>query len=89
MAPSVAGACCGRPLAAMAYLTAALWGSRGGLEGAGEWMRTGVALQVRIRQVASPRPGARTGELPPSDCGVFDQGGTPNQSRLPAAGLSR
>ena len=30
------------------------------------------------RQVAGPRPGARTGELPPSDSGVFDQGGTPN-----------
>ena len=33
-------------LAATADLTAALWSSRGGLEGAGEWMRTGVALQV-------------------------------------------
>ena len=45
-APSMVGTQCGRPLAAMADLTAALWGSRGGLEGAGEWMRTGVALQV-------------------------------------------
>ena len=44
---------------------------------------------VRRRQVAGPRPGARTGELPPFDSGVFDQGGTPNQSRLPAADLSR
>ena len=45
-APSRAGAHCGRPLAATADLTAALWSSRGGLEGAVEWMRTGVALQV-------------------------------------------
>ena len=45
-APSMAGACCGRPLAAVADLTAALWGSRGGLERSGEWMRTAVALQV-------------------------------------------
>ena len=44
---------------------------------------------VRRRQVAGPRPGARTGELPPTDSGVFDQGGTPKQSRLPAADLSR
>ena len=44
---------------------------------------------VRRRQVAGPRPGARTGELPPSDSGGFDQGGAPNQSRLPAADLSR
>ena len=44
---------------------------------------------VRRRQEAGPRPDARTGEFPPSDSGVFDQGGTPNQSRLPAAGLSR
>ena len=44
--PSAAEPCCGRPLAATADLTAALWSSRGGLEGAGEWMRTGVALQV-------------------------------------------
>ena len=40
------GTHCGWPLTAMADLTAALWGSRGGLEGAGERMRTGVALQV-------------------------------------------
>ena len=44
---------------------------------------------VRRRQVAGPRPGARTGELPPSDSGIFDQGGVSNQSRLPAADLSR
>ena len=44
--PSAAEPCCGRPLAATADLSAALWSSRGGLEGAGEWMRTGVALQV-------------------------------------------
>ena len=43
---------------------------------------------VRRRQVVGPRPGAHTSELPPSDSGVFDQGGTPNQSRLPAADLS-
>ena len=43
---ATAGACCGRPLAVVADLMAALWGSRGGLEGSGEWMRTGVALQV-------------------------------------------
>ena len=42
----MAGACCGRPLAAKADLTAVLWGSRGGLERSGEWMRTGMALQV-------------------------------------------
>ena len=30
----------------MADLTAVLWSSRGSLEGDGEWMRTGVALQV-------------------------------------------
>ena len=44
---------------------------------------------VHRRPVAGPRPGARTGELPPSDSGVFDQGGATNQSRLPAADLSR
>jgi len=44
--PSEAEPCCGRPLAATADLTAVLWSSRGSLEGAGEWMRTGVALQV-------------------------------------------
>ena len=43
---ATAGACCGRPLDVVADLMAALWGSRGGLEGSGEWMRTGVALQV-------------------------------------------
>ena len=37
---------CGWPLAAVADLTAALWGSRGGLERSGEWMRTAVALQA-------------------------------------------
>ena len=44
---------------------------------------------VRRRQVAGPRPGARAGELPPSDSKFFGQNGAPNQSRLPAAGLSR
>ena len=42
----MAGAHCGWPLATVADLTAALWGSRGGLERSGEWMRTAVALQV-------------------------------------------
>ena len=45
-APSVAGTHYGRPLAAVADLTVSLWGSSGGLEYPGEWMRTGVALQV-------------------------------------------
>ena len=54
--PSAAEPCCGRPLAAMADLTAALWSSRGGLEGAGEWMRTGVALQVSKGQGQTRRP---------------------------------
>ena len=36
----------GWPLAAVANLTVARWGSRGGLEHFGEWMRTAVALQV-------------------------------------------
>ena len=43
---ATAGACCGRLLAVVADLTAVQWGSRGGLEGSGEWMRTGVAPQV-------------------------------------------
>ena len=46
VAPSMAVACCDRPLATMANLTAALRGSRGGLDGSDEWMWTGVALQV-------------------------------------------
>ena len=44
---------------------------------------------VRRRRVAGRRPGARAGELPPSDSKFFGQDGAPNQSRLPAAGLSR
>ena len=35
------GTYCGRPLAIMADLTAALWGSRGDLEGSDEWARPG------------------------------------------------
>ena len=54
-APSMAGACCGRPLAAMADLTAALWGSKGGLEGSGERARPGRG------PVGEQRPGARCG----------------------------
>ena len=42
----MAGAHCGWPLATVADLMAALWGSRGGLERSGEWMRTAVALQA-------------------------------------------
>ena len=42
----MAGTYYGRLLAAVADLTTALWGSRGGLECSGDWMRTGVALQV-------------------------------------------
>ena len=46
------GACYGRLLAAMADLTVALWGSRGGLDGFDEWMGTGVALQASKGQGA-------------------------------------
>ena len=37
-----ARSCCGRPLAAVADLTAALCGSRDGLAHSGEWLRSGV-----------------------------------------------
>ena len=67
---ATAGACCGRQLAAMADLTVALWGARGGLEGSGKRVRTGrgpgvskgqgqdaaARVHARAKRALWPRP---------------------------------